>query len=90
MVGSESKWAKYKRKDKDLEKLQQDSNNAQKILQTVKELDIEKELQQHEEGLSVVVPINIKVFKHFEKYGFIVIAKLMEFIVADIEVYSSE
>lgn len=96
MVGSESKWAKYKRKDKELEKLQQYSNSAQKTLQTEKELDIEKEkdlekeLQQQEKSLSVVVPSNIKVFKHFEKCGFIVTDKLLEFIAADIEIYSSE
>lgn len=93
MVGSESKWAKYKRKDKELEKLQHDSNSAQKTLQTEKEkeLDIEKDKElEKEEGLSVVVPSNIKVFKHFEKCGFIVTAKLLEFIVADIEIYSAE
>jgi len=108
MVGSESKWAKYKRKDKELEKIQHDSNSAQKTLQTEKEKeldiekeldkekdiekgkDIEKELQQQEGSLSVVVPSNIKVFKHFEKCGFIVTAKLMEFIDDDIEIYSAE
>lgn len=92
MVGSESKWAKYKRKDKELEKIQHDSNGIQKILQTEKELDIdiEKELQQQEERLSVVVSSNIKVVKHFEKCGFILTAKLLEFIDADIEIYSAE
>jgi len=93
MVGSESKWAKYKRKDKELEKFQDDSNSAQKKLQTEKEkeLDIEKDKElEKEDGLSVVVPSNIKVFKHFEKCGFIVTAKLMEFITADIEVYGAE
>ena len=99
MVGSESKWAKYKRKDKELEKLQDDSNSAQKKLQTEKEkeLDIEKDKElEKEEGLSVVVHSNsksngnIKVFKHFQKCGFIVTAKLMEFITADIEVYGAE
>ena len=93
MVGSESKWAKYKRKDKELEKLQQYSNSAQKTLQTEKEkeLDIEKDKElEKEEGLSVVVHSNIKVFKHFEKCGFIVTDKLLEFIAADIEIYSAE
>ena len=85
MVGSESKWAKYKRKDKELEKLQDDSNSDQKKLQAEKEKELEIE-----EGLSVVAHSNIKVFKHFEKCGFIVTAKLMEFITADIEVYGAE
>ena len=38
---------------------------------------------------SVVVLGNIDVFKHFEKCGFIVNSQLMEFIAADIEIYSA-
>ena len=42
------------------------------------------------DNLSVVVPSNIDVFKHFEKCGFIVTSQLMEFIAADIEIYSAQ
>lgn len=42
------------------------------------------------ESLSVVVRSNNEVFKHFEKCGFMMSSKLMEFIAADIEVYSSQ
>lgn len=45
MVGSESKWAKYKRKDNKLEKLQSNSNDTPKLLQTEREKDKEKELE---------------------------------------------
>lgn len=41
-------------------------------------------------SLSVVVRSNNHVFKHFEKCGFIMSPKLMEFIAADIEVYSAK
>lgn len=46
MVGSESKWAKYKRKDNKLEKLQSDSNDTPKLLQT----EIEQEKEQEKES----------------------------------------
>ncbi len=43
MVGSETKWAKYKRNDKKLENVQFNSNSIPKKLQTEIEKDIEKE-----------------------------------------------
>lgn len=39
---------------------------------------------------SVVVHGNIDIFKHFEKCGFIVTGQLMEFISADIEIFSAQ
>ncbi len=42
------------------------------------------------ESLPVVVRSNNEVFKHFEKCGFRMSPKLMEFIAADIEVYSAK
>ena len=39
---------------------------------------------------SSVVVSNIEVFKHFEKCGFLMSAKLMDFISADIEVYGAK
>ena len=54
------------------------------------DIDIDKELLLQEESLSVVVHSNIEVFKHFEKCGFIMSPKLMEFIAADIEIYSTQ
>lgn len=41
-------------------------------------------------SLSVVGCSNNEVFKHFEKCGFIMSPKLMEFIAADIEIYSEK
>ncbi|OPJ60242.1 DnaD domain protein [Clostridium chromiireducens] len=41
-------------------------------------------------SLPVVVHSNNEVFKHFEKCGFILSPKLMEFIAADVKVYSSK
>lgn len=41
-------------------------------------------------SLSVVGRSNNEVFKHFEKCGFIMSPKLMEFIAADIEIYSAK
>ncbi|EHI99954.1 primosome, DnaD subunit [Clostridium sp. DL-VIII] len=41
-------------------------------------------------SLPVVVHSNNEVFKHFEKCGFIMSPKLMEFIAADIKVYSAK
>lgn len=49
MVGSESKWAKYKRKDNKLEKLQSKSNDAPKLLQTEIEKEKEKEKEKESE-----------------------------------------
>lgn len=49
MVGSESKWAKYKRKNNKLEKLQSDSNDTPKLLQTEIEIEKEKEIELEKE-----------------------------------------
>jgi predicted phage replisome organizer len=96
MVGSETSKAELMRKRREKEKqLELDSgNNVTEMLQncyTEKEIDINKEKEiQQEKYLSEDVSSNIKVFKHFEKCGFIVTPRLMEFIDADIEIYSSE
>lgn len=46
MVGSESQWAKYKKKNGKLENFQQDSNEPPKILQTEnRDKEIEKEIE---------------------------------------------
>ena len=47
MVGSESKWAKYKRKNNKLENLQSGSNETPKLLQT--EIEKEKEIELEKE-----------------------------------------
>lgn len=39
---------------------------------------------------SSVVSSNIEVFKHFEKCGFLINARLIDFIAADIEIYSAQ
>ena len=62
-----------------------------------KEIEIDKDIEK-EESLSVVVPSNHKVFKHFEKCGILntvtsnptEYTRLMEFIAADIEVYGAK
>lgn len=94
MVGSETSKAELMRKKREREKqlVLDDSNNVTEMLldcYTEKEREIEKELQQ-DNKISLVVPSNVKVFKHFERCGFIVTAQLMEFIAADIKKYSPE
>ncbi|MCE5221888.1 MAG: phage replisome organizer N-terminal domain-containing protein [Clostridium sp.] len=103
MIGSETQWAVKKReyrknldnksKDNVLEVSETKNTLSDKSKSIEKEIDkdkeIDKELKQ-EECLSVVVHSNVEVFKHFEKCGFIVSSKLMEFIAADIEIYSAQ
>lgn len=78
----------YTEKEKELDK--EKEKDIDKEIEKEKNIDKEKELEQKEDNLSEVVSKNIKVFKHFEKCGFIVNVRLMEFIKADIEIYSPE
>ena len=61
MVGSESKWAKYKRKNNKLEKIQSHSNDSPKLLQTEIDIDKEKEIELEKES-----DIEIEKYKELE------------------------
>ncbi|CAI3547900.1 phage replisome organizer N-terminal domain-containing protein [Clostridium neonatale] len=55
------------------------------------EIELDKDIEtEKDKSMSSVVHSNIEVFKHFEKCGFIMSTKLMEFIAADIEIYGPQ
>ena len=70
MVGSESKWAKYKRKNNKLENFQSNSKGAPKLLQTEIEKEIEKEIDielDKEIDIELDKEIDIEIEKEKEK-----------------------
>lgn len=76
--------------EKEIELDKDKDKDKDKDIEIEKDIDKEKELDPKEDNLSEVVSNNIKVFKHFEKCGFILNARLMEFIEADLEIYGQE
>lgn len=102
MVGSETKWARYKKKQRELDNVQKLSNGSPKNVHIEKEIekeidiDIEKELQQDKELIELLNSDSScssfnEIFKFIENHGFINLSPLMiEKFKEDINMYGKE